>query len=84
MMETFNDVHRQLGRATVAVMCGALAFLSLSLGSALLGFRHAVISFNGVAAALGYVFGGMLAIFLLTSLVAAVIRYLKHRKVPTL
>ena len=82
MMETFRYVYRQLGLATVMILFAALAFLGLALLFALLGFSHAAASFNSVAVVLGFVFGGMLAVFLLTSLVAALVRFLERRSTP--
>jgi hypothetical protein len=79
MMATFEFFYRQLARATVTVLFAALAFLGLTLLCALLGFSHAVVSFRGVSVVLGYVFGGMLAVFLLTSLVGALVRFLDRR-----
>jgi hypothetical protein len=79
MMATFEYYHRQLGRATMAVLYIALAFLGLTVMCALLGLSHAVVSFRGVSAALGCVFGGMLAVFLLTSLVWSLVRFLDRR-----
>ena len=83
MITIFEHFQYQLGRATIKVLYAGLAFLGLSLLCALLGFSHAVTSFNGVTLALVYVFGGMLAVFLLTSLVGALIHFLDRRSAPT-
>lgn len=81
-MATFEYFYRELGRATVMVLYAALGFLGLSLLCAVLGFSQAVSSFNGVTLVLGYVFGGLLAVFLLTSLVGALVRFLDRRSTP--
>ena len=58
----------------------ALAFFALSLLFALLGFSHVVASFGGVALATAYVFVALLGLFLVTSIVAAVVRLLDRRQ----
>ena len=79
MNATFDHLYRQLGRVTCGVLVATLFVYVLALVCALLGFSRAVTSFVGVAASLGYVFGALLAIFLLTSLVAALIRFVDRR-----
>ena len=82
MMPTFEYFYRQLGRATLAVLFAALGFFGVTLVCALLGFSHTVESFNGVTMVLTCVFGGMFALFLLASLVGALVRFLDRRS-PT-
>ena len=83
MVATFEYFHRQLGRATMIVLYAALAVLGVTLLCALLGLSHAVVSLNGVWWSLGYLFGGMLAVFLLTSLVGALVHFLDRRRTPS-
>ena len=68
----------------MAVLIAALLFLGLALGSALLGFSQAVVSFRGVALAVSYAFLAMLVIFLATALIAAIIRWMdrRHAAIP--
>ena len=82
-MATFEYFYHQLGRATIMVLYAALVFLGLALLCAMLGFSHAATSFDSVMLVLGYVFGGLLAVFLLTSLVGALVRFLDRRSTPT-
>ena len=82
MIVTFERVYRDLGRATALALFAALGFLALALGSALGGFADAVISFRQAAGAVGYVSGGLLALFLVTSLVATLMRYLNRPATP--
>jgi uncharacterized membrane protein YdcZ (DUF606 family) len=79
MMGSFGYLYRQLSRATVAVLFTTLGFFGLTLLCALLGFPHAVDSFRGATAALTYLFGGLLAVFLVTSLVWSLIQFLSRR-----
>jgi hypothetical protein len=83
MLESFEFFYRQLSRATVAVLFITLASLGVTLVCALLGFSHAVASLNSVTVVLAYVFGGMLAVFLLTALVWALVRFLHRRSSPS-
>jgi serine/threonine protein kinase len=71
---TFENLYSQLGRTTIAALIIGLVFLGLALSSALLGFPRAVASFNGAASLFGYVFIVLLALFLITSLVAVFLR----------
>ena len=79
MNATFARLYRQLGWATVAVLVAALGALGITLLCALLGFVHAVASFRGVAASLACVFVALLILFLLTSVVGAVVRWIERR-----
>lgn len=79
MIGSFEYLYRQLSRATVVVLFIALGFFGLTLLCALLGFPHAVDSFRGATAALACLFGGLLAVFLLTSLVWSLIHFLSRR-----
>jgi hypothetical protein len=83
MMAAFEYLYRQLSRATVAVLFSALGFFGLTLLCALFGFPRAVDSFRGAAAALAYLFGALLAVFLLTSLVWSLIEFLSRRSTRT-
>ena len=79
MNPTFGRLYSQLGRVTFVVLLAALSVYGLALLSALLGFSHAVASFRSGAAALAYVFVALLGLFLLTSVVAALIRWIERR-----
>jgi hypothetical protein len=83
MIGSFEYLYRQLSRATVAVLFATLGFFGLTLLCALLGLPHAVDSFRGATAALAYLFGGLLAVFLVTSLVWSLIQFLSRRSTPT-
>lgn len=78
-METFDYFYRKLTQATVAALFAALGLFLLAVVCAVLGFANAVATFNGVALAVAYVFGALLVVFLLTSLVRAVIHFLINR-----
>lgn len=79
MNTTFDRLYRQLGRVTFGVLLATLSIYGLTLLFALLGFSHAVASLGGVAASLAYVFVALLSLFLVASVVAAVIRWLDRR-----
>jgi hypothetical protein len=79
MNTTFERLYRLLGRTTVGVLLAGLAFFGLALLSALLGFSPGAASFSGVAASLAYVFGALFSLFLMMSLIWAVIRWLDRR-----
>jgi hypothetical protein len=79
MLGSLEFFYRQLSRATAAVLFITLASLGVTLVCALLGFPDAVVSFRSITVVLAYVFGGMLAIFLLTALVWAFARLLDRR-----
>jgi hypothetical protein len=80
MNTTFDRLYRQLGRVTFGVLLAALSIYGLTLLCALLGFSRAVASLGGVAASVAYVFVALLILFLVASVVAAVIRWLDRRK----
>ena len=82
MNQTFERFYRQLGYATGGALVLALVLFVLSLLSALIGFPQAVASFNGATWAVTYVFLALLAIFLITSIVAAFVRWLDRRNRP--
>jgi hypothetical protein len=82
MNATFDRLYRQLGRVTCGVLFATLFVYGVALVCALLGFSHAVTSFVGVAASLAYVFVALLGVFLLTSLVAALIRWADRQNQP--
>jgi len=79
MLSTFERLYGRLARAALAVLYAALGSLGLAVACALLGLRDAVVSFRSVAAALGFIFGLMLAVFLGASVAAAAVRYLHRR-----
>ena len=79
MNPTFDHLYRQLGRVTCGVLLATLFVYVLALICALLGLSHAVTSLVGVAASLTYVFGALLGVFLLSSVVAALIRWIDRR-----
>ena len=78
-METFDYFYRKLTQATVAALFAALGLFLFTLLCAVLGFANAVATFNGVTLALASVFGILLGVFLLTSLVRALVHFLIHR-----
>ena len=79
MNEAFEKLYRQLGRVTFSMLVAALMLYGLLLLFAVLGFSHAVASFEGIAASVGFVFCCLLGLFLLASVAAAVIRLLDRR-----
>ena len=79
MNTTFDRLYRQLGRVTFGVLLAALATYGIMLLCAVLGFSHAVASLGGVAASLAYVFIVLFGLFLVASVVAAVIRWIDRR-----
>jgi hypothetical protein len=79
MNPTFDRLYRQLARATFGLLLAALTLYGITLSCALLGFSHAAGSLGGVAASLAYVFGVLLSLFLVASVVAAVIRWFDRR-----
>jgi hypothetical protein len=83
MLGSLEFFYRQLSRATVAVLFITLVSFGVTLVCALLGLSNAVVSFRGVTVVLAYVFGGMLAVFLLTALVWALVRFLNRRSSPS-
>jgi len=84
MNPTFDKLYRQLGRVTFGLLIATLASFGITLLFALLGFSHSAASFRGVAASLAYVCVALLGLFLVASVVAAVIRWLDRRnQVPT-
>jgi len=79
MNTTFDTLYRQLGRTTLGLLLATLSVYGLTLLCALLGFADAVISLRGVAGSLAYVFAALLSLFLVSSVVAAVIRWIERR-----
>jgi hypothetical protein len=79
MNPTFDRLYRQLGKVTFGLLVTTLAAYGLTLVCALLGFSHAVSSLGGVAASLAFVFGILLILFLVTSIVSAVLRWVERR-----
>ena len=78
-METFDYFYRKLSRATVAFLFAALGLFLTTLLFAVMGFAHVVSTLNGVTLAMTYVFGMLLVVFLLTSLVRALVSFLNYR-----
>ena len=79
-MTTATDkFQRHLGRLTIGALAFGLGLFALAVVCALLGFPHAVDSFRSAAAAVGIVFVPLLAVFLLSSLVMAAVRWLDRR-----
>ena len=76
MITTFETYYRQLGRATIALLITSLAFFGLTLFCAILGFSHAAASLRGAALSVSSIFIVLLALFLISSLVAAFTRWL--------
>jgi len=83
MLESYEIFYRQLSRATLTVLFITLASFGMTLVCALLGLSHAVVSLNGVTLVLASVFGGMLGVFLLTTLIWALVRFLNRRSSPS-
>jgi len=79
MNPTFDRLYRQLGRVTGGLLIATLTSYGITLLCALLGFGHSAASIGGVSASLAYVFVGLLGLFLVASVVAAVIRWLDRR-----
>lgn len=79
MNTTFENLYRQLGRATVGVLISGLIFLVLALSSALLGFQRPSAGFSDAASLFGYVFTVLLMLFLITSIVAVFLRWHDRR-----
>ena len=79
MNPTFERLYSQVGRVTFGMLLGTLTVYGIMLVCALLGFSHAVASLGGVAASLAYVFIILLGLFLVSSVVAAVIRWVDRR-----
>ena len=79
MNPTFGRLYSQVGRVTFGMLLGTLTVYGIMLVCALLGFSHAVASLGGVAASLAYVFIILLGLFLVSSVVAAVIRWVDRR-----
>lgn len=82
MNATFERLHRDLGRVAVLTLYAGLGFLALAVGSALAGLPDAVVGFRGAAAAVAYVFAGLLALLLASSAVALLVRSTTRPAVP--
>ncbi len=82
MTETFERLCRTLGRVAVGLLIAALASFGLAMCLALLGLRPPAESFSQIAKAITFLFVGMLGLFLITSLVAATVRWLDRRSSP--
>ena len=82
-METFDYLYRKLTQATVATLMASLALFGLTLLCAVLGFRTLVATLNSVTLAVAFVFGSLFVLFLLTSLVRALVGFLVNRSRST-
>ena len=79
MNPTFDKLYRQLGRATFGLLVATITSFGITLLCALLGLSRAVASLNGVSLSVASVFIVLLSLFLVASLVGAVIRWLDRR-----
>ena len=79
MDPTFERLYHQLGLATFGLLLASLTLFGITLVCALLGLSHAVASLNGVSLSVACVFAALLSLFLMASVVAAVIRWLGRR-----
>jgi serine/threonine protein kinase len=75
MNRTFENLYRQLGRTTIAALIIGLLFLGLALSTSLLGIQRPAAGFGDAASLFGYVFIALLALFLITSIIAVFIRW---------
>lgn len=80
MNKSFEYFHRQLSRATVAVLAVALSLFGLALLFALLGLPQAVVSLRQASFSVAFVFAVMFALFLTSSGAAGVLQWLDKRK----
>lgn len=83
MNETFKKRYHQLGVVTAVILACELVFLVLALVNLLLGFPKTVPSFLGLAGGLSVASTGLLGLFLITSLAAAVVllRDLRRKRI---
>jgi hypothetical protein len=79
MTETFQKLYRTMGLATAGLLLATFAIFGFALCLAVLGFRLPAESLGHVAKAIFFLFVGMLGLFLVTSLVAATVRWLERR-----
>ena len=79
MNQTFEKLYGQLGRVTGLFLIAAAVGFLITLALAVLGLTQAVQTFNGVSSALGFAFVLCLAVFLMASVAAAVIRWIDRR-----
>ncbi|HUQ68687.1 MAG TPA: hypothetical protein VM165_04140 [Planctomycetaceae bacterium] len=80
MIETMEKLYRTLGRVTVVALFTFLAAFGAAMFFAVLGIRQPAESLGQVATAIALLFAGLLGLFLLTALVAAVVRWLNRRR----
>ena len=78
-METFDYFYRKLAQTTVFALLSASGVFLLTLVCAVLGLSSTVTTFNAVTLSLVYAFAGLLVVFLVTSLVRAMVYFLTHR-----
>ena len=83
MNETFDRLHRTLGRATAGMLIVVLVLYGVAIAFALLGVSHVATSLGQASLAFAVVFAGLFVAFLVSSLAAGVLRFLEHRDKPT-
>ncbi len=71
----FESLYRQLGRVTVVVLMIGLVCLGLAHSLTLFGFPNAAAGISGAASLFQYVFILLLGLFLITSVIAAFLRW---------
>ena len=82
MNESFDRLHRTLGRTTVGVLFAVLAFYGIAMAFALLGISHVAESLNQAGLASAIIFGALFVVFVVSSLVAAILRWLERHDRP--
>ena len=79
MNPTFDRLYRQLGRVTLGLLIAALTLYGSAIFCALLGFSHVTASLGAIAASLACSFVALFILFLMASVVVAVVRWLDRR-----
>ena len=79
MNPTFDRLYRQLARTTFGMLVAVISVYGAAIVLALLGARHAAESLCQVSFSLAYAFAALLLVFLASSLVAAVLRWISRR-----
>ena len=70
MNETFDKLHRSLGRATAGLLIVTLALYAVAMAFALVGFQRPAESLSQASLAFALVFLGLFVVFVVSSLVA--------------
>jgi hypothetical protein len=78
-VETFDYFYRKLTHTTAGALLLTSGVFLLALLCAVLGLSSSVATLNAVTLALAYAFGVLLIVFLVTSLVRAMVHFLTHR-----